>query len=147
MPRGVKKTQEAEVASENNVTVVGEEKEPEKVSKSVTVEVPDEKDSKEVSSGKSKADEHKKADVKKSDSVESVKKTNDNTKSIKDKFYLIERPVPMYLAKNTASPLLAMVSGKCRIRSREGSWIRITIGVPEKGAVTGYILKEQAIIK
>lgn len=146
MPRGVKKTQEAEVASENNVTVVGEEKEPEKVSKSVTVEVPDEVEHKEDPK-KSKVVESKKSDVKKSDSVESVKKTNDNTKSIKDKFYLIERPVPMYLAKNTASPLLAMVSGKCRIRSREGSWIRITIGVPEKGAVTGYILKEQAIIK
>lgn len=146
MPRGVKKTQEAEVASENNVTVVGEEKEPEKVSKSVTVEVPDEVEHKEDPK-KSKVVESKKSDVKKSDSVESVKKTNDNTKSMKDKFYLIERPVPMYLAKNTASPLLAMVSGKCRIRSREGSWIRITIGVPEKGAVTGYILKEQAIIK
>lgn len=147
MPRGVKKTQEAEVASENNVTVVGEEKEPEKVSKSITVEVSDEKDSKEVSSGKSKADEHKKADVKKSDSTQSAKKGPEKSQPAEDRFYCIERPVPMYLAKNVASPLLAMVSGKCKIRSQEGPWIKITIGVPEKGATTGYILKSQVIIK
>ena len=147
MPRGVKKTQEAEVDSENNVAVVEEEKGSEKVSNSAKVEVSDEKDSKEESSEKFKVDRSKKSDVKKSDSVESVKKRTDITKSIKDRFYDIERPVPMYLAKNTASPLLAIVSGKCRIRSQEDPWIKITIGVSEKGAVTGYILKDQAIIK
>lgn len=147
MPRGVKKTQEAEVVSENNVTVEGEVKEPETVSKSVTVEVADENDSKEVSSGKSKVDEHKKTDVKKSDSTQPTKKEPEKSQPAEDRFYCIERPVPMYLAKNVASPLLAMVSGKCRIRSQEGSWIKITIGIPEKGATTGYILKGQAIIK
>ena len=147
MPRGVKKSQEAEVVSENNVTVVGEEKESETISKSATVEVSYEKDSTVVSSGKFKVDGHKKTDGKKSGSAQSVKQEPEKSQPAEDRFYCIERPVPMYLAKNVASPLLAMVSGKCKIRSQEGSWIKITIGVPEKGATTGYILKGQAMIK
>ena len=53
----------------------------------------------------------------------------------------------MYLAKNVSSPMLALVSGKCRIRSREDDWIKITIGIPEKGSTTGYIQKFGAIIR
>lgn len=145
MPRGVKKTQEAEAASENNVTVEGETKEAKSTSKSVTVEMS------EVSEIESKTDSTSKSVKEKVSEKKSEKqkqsKSQDTEPEVSDRFYYIERPVPLYLAKNTASPLLGMVSGKCRIRSEEGSWVKITIGVAEKGSTTGYIMRNQAIIK
>lgn len=139
MPRGVKKTQEAEVASENNVTVGDVDTKIESTSTSVTVEM-----SEESTSGSERVKE--KASEKKSEK-QKQSKSQDATPNVSDRFYYIERPVPLYLAKNVASPLLGMVSGKCRIRSEEGPWVKITIGVAEKGSTTGYIMRNQAIIK
>ena len=147
MPRGVKKTQEAEVTSENNVTVEPTEpitevdsKQPEQKSTAVTVESTDD----QLKGG----DDEKKS--KPATEVSNKSKKTTQVKSdnkIEDRFYYIMRSVPLYLAKNTASPLIGMVSGKCRIRSQEGPWVKITIGVPEKGATTGYIMRNQAIIR
>ena len=149
MPRGVKKTQESEVALENNVTVSEQKSEPEKVSTAVTVEISNTGSSTE-DSGKlepEKASKPEKSEPKKSESKKQRANVAKKTESVENRFYHIERPVPLYLAKNVASPMLALVSGKCRIRSREGDWIKIIIGVPEKGSTTGYIQKFGAIIR
>ena len=143
MPRGVKKTQEAEVASENNVTVGDVDTKIESTFTSVTVEIPEESKT-ESTSGSERVKE--KALEKKSEK-QKQSKSQDATPNVSDRFYYIERPVPLYLAKNVASPLLGMVSGKCRIRSEQGPWVKITIGVAEKGSTTGYIMRNQAIIK
>ena len=144
MPRGVKKTQEAEAASENNVTVEGETKEVESTSKSVTVEVED-----EPAEESKKSDENKSSESKKSEKPAKKKSPakSESKETVEDRFYQIVRPVPIYLAKSIASPVLGMSSGKCRIHAFEGPWVKVTMGVAEKGAVTGYIMRSQAIIK
>lgn len=150
MPRGVKKTQEAEAASENNVTVEGDTKEVKSTSKSVTVEVED-KSAEEPK----KSDESKKSDENKSSESKKSEKSADKNlilnlnqrKKVEDRFYQIVKPVPIYLAKSIASPIVGMSSGKCRIHAFEGPWVKVTMGVAEKGAVTGYIMRSQAIIK
>lgn len=151
MPRGVKKTQEAEAASENNVTVEGETKEIESTSKSVTVEVEEDKPAEEPkrSAESKKSDEHKSSESKKSEKSAEKKSPikSESKETVEDRFYQIVRPVPIYLAKSIASPVLGMSSGKCRIHAFEGPWVKVTMGVAEKGAVTGYIMRSQAIIK
>lgn len=144
MPRGVKKTQEAEAASENNVTVEGETKEVESTSKSVTVEVQD-----KTAEEPKKSDESKKSESKKSEKPAEKKSPvkSESKETVEDRFYQIVRPVPIYLAKSIASPVLGISSGKCRIHAFEGPWVKVTMGVAEKGAVTGYIMRSQAIIK
>lgn len=144
MPRGVKKAQEAEAASENNVTVEGETKEVESTSKSVTVEVQD-----KTAEEPKKSDESKKSESKKSEKP-AEKKSHvkfESKETVEDRFYQIVRPVSIYLAKSIASPVLGISSGKCRIHAFEGPWVKVTMGVAEKGAVTGYIMRSQAIIK
>jgi hypothetical protein len=144
MPRGVKKAQEAEAASENNVTVEGETKEVESTSKSVTVEVQD-----KTAEEPKKSDESKKSESKKSEKPAEKKShvKSESKETVEDRFYQIVRPVPIYLAKSIASPVLGISSGKCRIHAFEGPWVKVTMGVAEKGAVTGYIMRSQAIIK
>ena len=144
MPRGVKKTQEAEAASENNVTVEGETKQVESTSKSVTVEVQD-----KTAEEPKKSDESKKSESKKSEKPAEKKShvKSESKETVEDRFYQIVRPVPIYLAKSIASPVLGISSGKCRIHAFEGPWVKVTMGVAEKGAVTGYIMRSQAIIK
>ena len=144
MPRGVKKAQEAEAASENNVTVEGETKEVESTSKSVTVEVQD-----KTAEEPKKSDEPKKSESKKSEKPAEKKfpVKSESKETVEDRFYQIVRPVPIYLAKSIASPVLGISSGKCRIHAFEGPWVKVTMGVAEKGAVTGYIMRSQAIIK
>lgn len=144
MPRGVKKAQEAEAASENNVTVEGETKEVESTSKSVTVEVQD-----KTAEEPKKSDESKKSESKKSEKPAEKKShvKSESKETVEDRFYQIVRPVPIYLAKSIASPVLGISSGKCRIHAFEGPWVKVTMGVTEKGAVTGYIMRSQAIIK
>lgn len=148
MPREVKKTEDSVQTSENNVTV----------NKEIEYNIPDESSGsdkspelKKSTTGKAKKPEDKVEDTKPEIKVKSSgksKKPEDTVEdTVEDKFYYIVRPVPMYLAKNVSSPMLALVSGKCRIRSREGDWIKITIGVPEKGSTTGYIQKFGAIIR
>lgn len=141
MPRGVKKTDESKPVADNNVTVGDVDTKIDSTSTSVTVEIPEESKTESTSkSVKEKVSEKKSEKQKQS-------KSQDTTPNVSDRFYYIERPVPLYLAKNIASPLLGMVSGKCRIRSEEGPWVKITIGVAEKGSTTGYIMRNQAIIK
>lgn len=144
MPRGVKKAQEAEAASENNVTVEGATKEVESTSKSVTVEVQD-----KTAEEPKKSDESKKSESKKSEKPAEKKShvKSESKETVEDRFYQIVRPVPIYLAKSIASPVLGISSGKCRIHAFEGPWVKVTMGVAEKGAVTGYIMRSQAIIK
>lgn len=144
MPRGVKKAQEAEAASENNVTVEGETKEVESTSKSVTVEVQD-----KTAEEPKKSDESKKSESKKSEKPAEKKShvKSESKETVEDRFYQIVRPVSIYLAKSIASPVLGISSGKCRIHAFEGPWVKVTMGVAEKGAVTGYIMRSQAIIK
>lgn len=144
MPRGVKKAQEAEAASENNVTVEGETKEVESTSKSVTVEVQD-----KAAEEPKKSDESKKSESKKSEKPAEKKSPvrSESKEMVEDRFYQIVRPVPIHLAKSIASPVLGISSGKCRIHAFEGPWVKVTMGVAEKGAVTGYIMRSQAIIK
>lgn len=144
MPRGVKKAQEAEAASENNVTVEGETKEVESTSKSVTVEVQD-----KTAEEPKKSDESKKSESKKSEKPAEKKSPvkSESKETVEDRFYQIVRPVPIYLAKSIASPVLGISSGKCRIHAFEGPWVKVTMGVAEKGAVTGYIMRSQVIIK
>ena len=146
MPRGVKKTQEAEAASENNVTVEGETKEVESTSKFVTVEVQDKTAEEPKKSDESKKSESKKSE-KPAEKKSPVKSESKETVEDQDRFYQIVRPVPIYLAKSIASPVLGISSGKCRIHAFEGPWVKVTMGVAEKGAVTGYIMRSQAIIK
>lgn len=145
MPRGVKKTDESKSVAHNNVTVGDVDTKIESTSTSVTVEMS------EVSEIESKTDSTSKSVKEKVSEKKSEKqkqsKSQDTTPNVSDRFYYIERPVPLYLAKNVASPLLGMVSGKCRIRSQEGLWVKITIGVAEKGSTTGYIIRNEAIIK
>lgn len=145
MPREVKKTDESKSVADNNVTVGDVDTKIESTSTSVTVEMS------EVSEIEPKADSTSKPVKEKVSGKKSEKPKQPKSKDIKpevsDRFYYIERPIPLYLAKNTASPLLGMVSGKCRIRSEEGPWVKITIGVAEKGSTTGYIMRNQAIIK
>lgn len=143
MPRGVKKTDESKPVADNNVTVGDVDTKIESTSTSVTVEIPEESKT-ESTSGSERVKE--KASEKKSEK-QKQSKSQDTKSNVSDRFYYIERPVPLYLAKNVASPLLGMVSGKCRIRSEEGPWVKITIGVAEKGSTTGYIMRNQAIIK
>lgn len=143
MPRGVKKTDESKPVADNNVTVGDVDTKIESTSTSVTVEIPEESKT-ESTSGSERVKE--KAPEKKSEK-QKQSKSQDTKSNVSDRFYYIERPVPLYLARNTASPLLGMVSGKCRIRSEEGPWVKITIGVAEKGSTTGYIMRNQAIIK
>ena len=141
MPRGVKKTDESKPVADNNATVGDVDTKIESTSTSVTVEISEESKTDSTSkSVKEKVSEKKSEKQKQS-------KSQDTTLNVSDRFYYIERPVPLYLAKNVASPLLGMVSGKCRIRSQEGPWVKITIGVAEKGSTTGYIMRNQAIIK
>ena len=149
MPRGVKKTQEAEVASENNVTVEGETKEVESTSKSVTIEVEDKpgEETKKSSESKKPAKEQNKKAEKSKKPVEKKSPVESGSEQVEDRFYQIVRPVPIYLAKSISSPVLGMSSGKCRIHAFEGPWVKVTMGVAEKGAVTGYIMRSQAIIK
>lgn len=149
MPRGVKKSQEAEVDSENDVTVEGETKEVESTSKSVTIEVedkPGEETKKSLESKKTAKEQNKKAEESKK-LVEKKSPVKSGSEQVEDRFYQIVRPVPIYLAKSIASPVLGMSSGKCRIHAFEGPWVKVTMGVAEKGAVTGYIMRSQAIIK
>lgn len=145
MPRGVKKTDESKPVADNNVTVGDVDTKIESTSTSVTVEMS------EVSEIESKTDSTSNPVKEKVSENKSEKKKQSKPKNTKpevsDRFYYIERPTSLYLAKNTASPLLGMVSGKCRIRSEEGPWVKITIGVAEKGSTTGYIMRNQAIIK
>lgn len=145
MPRGVKKTDESKSVADNNVTVGDVDTKIESTSTSVTVEMS------EVSEIEPKTDSTSKPVKEKVSEKKSEKqkqpKSKDTEPEVSDRFYYIERPIPLYLAKNTASPLLGMVSGKCRIRSEEGPWVKITIGVAEKGSTTGYIMKNQSIIK
>ena len=143
MPRGVKKTDESKPVADNNVTVGDVDTKIGSTSTSVSVEIPEESKT-ESTSGSERVKE--KASEKKSEK-QKQSKSQDTKSNVSDRFYHIERPVPLYLAKNVASPLLGMVSGKCRIRSEEGSWVKITIGVAEKGSTTGYIMRNQAIIK
>ena len=150
MPRGVKKTQEVEAASENNVTVEGETKEVESTSKSVTIDVEDKpgEETKKSSESKKPAKEpNKKAEESKKPVEKKSPVKSGSEEQVKDRFYQIVRPVPIYLAKSIASPVLGMSSGKCRIHAFEGPWVKVTMGVAEKGAVTGYIMRSQAIIK
>lgn len=143
MPRGVKKTDESKPIADNNVTVRDVDTKIDSTSASLTVEIPEESKTESTSRServKEKASEKKSENLKQS-------KSEDIKLKVSDRFYYIERPVPLYLAKNVASPLLGMVSGKCRIRSEEGPWVKITIGVAEKGSTTGYIMRNQAIIK
>lgn len=145
MPRGVKKTDESKSVTGNNVTVENDHTKIESTSTSVTVEMS------EVSEIEPKTDSTSKPVKEKVSEKKSEKqkqpKSKDTKPEVSDRFYYIERPIPLYLAKNTASPILGMVSGKCRIRSEEGPWVKITIGVAEKGSTTGYIMRNQAIIK
>lgn len=150
MPRGVKKTQEAEAASENNVTVEGDTKEVKSTSKSVTVEVEDKSAEEPKKSDESKkSDENKSSESKKSEKSADKKShiKSESKEKVEDRFYQIVKPVPIYLAKSIASPIVGMSSGKCRIHAFEGPWVKVTMGVAEKGAVTGYIMRSQAIIK
>lgn len=141
MPRGVKKTDESKSVADNNVTVGDVDTKIESTSTSVTVEMS------EVSEIETKTDSTSKPVKEKVSEKQKQLKSKDTKPEVSDRFYYIERPIPLYLAKNTASPLLGMVSGKCRIRSEEGPWVKITIGVAEKGSTTGYIMRNQAIIK
>ena len=152
MPKGVKKTEDSVQTSENNVTVNKE------IESNISDSIQNESSGSDKSSelkksttGKSKKSEDKVEDTKpeiKVKSSEKSKKSEDTVEDIvEDRFYYIVRPVPMYLSKNVSSPMLALVSGKCRIRSKEDDWIKITIGVPEKGSTTGYIQKFGAIIR
>lgn len=148
MPKGVKKTEDSVQTSENNVTVDKE------IESNIPDSIPDESSGSDKSSelkkstnGKAKKPENKVEDTKPEIKVKSSEKSKKPEDTVEDKFYYIVRPVPMYLAKNVSSPMLALVSGKCRIRSREDDWIKITIGVPEKGSTTGYIQKFGAIIR
>ena len=148
MPRGVKKTEDPIQTSENNVTVDKE------IESNVSDSIPDKSSGydksselKKSTSKKTEKPEDKVQDTKLEIKVKSSEKSKKPEDTVEDKFYYIVRPVPMYLAKNVSSPMLALVSGKCRIRSREDDWIKITIGVPEKGSTTGYIQKFGAIIR
>lgn len=142
MPRGVKKTDESKPVEDNNIPVEDVDTKIESTSTSVTVKMSEESKPERTSGSESVKE---KASEKKAEKPKQSK--SQHTKSnVSDRFHYIERPVPLYLAKNTASPLLGMVSGKCRIRSEEGPWVKITIGVSEKGATTGYIMRNQAII-
>ena len=118
MPRGVKKTDESKSVADNNVTVGDVDTKIESTSTSVTVEMS------EVSEIEPKTDSTSKPVKEKVSEKESEKqkqpKSKDTKPEVSDRFYYIERPIPLYLAKNTSSPLLGMVSGKCRIRSYEG---------------------------
>ena len=148
MPRGVKKTKDPIQTSENNVTVDKE------IEHNISDSIRDESSGsdkstelKKSTSEKIEKPEDKVQDTKPAIKVKSSEKSKKPEDTVEDKFYYIVRPVPMYLAKNVSSPMLALVSGKCRIRSREDDWIKITIGVPEKGSTTGYIQKFGAIIR
>lgn len=143
MPRGVKKTDESKPVADNNIPVEDVDTKIESTSTSVTVKMSEESKPERTSGSESVKE---KASEKKAEKPKQSKSQHTESK-VSDRFYYIERPVPLYLAKNTASPLLGMVSGKCRIRSEEGPWVKITIGVSEKGATTGYIMRNQAIIK
>lgn len=150
MPRGVKRTQESEAALENNVTVEGEIKEVESISKSISVEVEDKPAEEPKNSEESKkSDDNKSSESKKSQKPAEKKSPvkPESKETVEDRFYEIVRPVPIYLAKSIASPVLGMSSGKCRIHAFEGPWVKVTMGVAEKGAVTGYIMRSQATIK
>lgn len=149
MPRGVKKTQEADSASENDVTIEGETKEIESTRKSATVEVEKLAEETKKSSDSKKSDKQKSSESKEAEKPVEKKASvkSESKEAVEDRFYQIVRPVPIYLAKSVASPVLGMSSGKCRIHSFEGSWVKVTMGVAEKGAVTGYIMRSQAIIK
>lgn len=150
MPREVKRTQESEAALENNVTVEGEIKEVESISKSISVEVEDKPAKEPKNSEESKkSDDNKSSESKKSQKPPEKKSPvkPESKETVEDRFYEIVRPVPIYLAKSIASPVLGMSSGKCRIHAFEGPWVKVTMGVAEKGAVTGYIMRSQATIK
>ena len=148
MPKGVKKTEDPIQTSKNNVTVDKE------IESNISDSIQDESsrsdkssELKKSASGKAKQPEDVVEDTKPAIKVKSSEKSKKPEDTVEDKFYYIVRPVPMYMAKNVSSPMLALVSGKCRIRSREADWIKITIGIPEKGSTTGYIQKFGAIIR
>lgn len=148
MPRRVKKTEDPIQTSEDNVTVDKE------IESNIPDSIPDESSGsdksselKKSTSEKAEKSEDRVEDKKPAIKVKSSEKPKKPEAKVEDKFYYIARPVPMYMAKNVSSPMLALVSGKCRIRSREDDWIKITIGIPEKGSTTGYIQKFGAIIR
>lgn len=49
------------------------------------------------------------------------------------------RPTCIYEAATDKSPLIGVTSGVGVVREITENWIKLTIGVPEKGAVLGYV--------